>query len=369
MTDLLKPTTETHDEPIDGIGSRPLRSDLERQFRLADNLGLERRRFLGGAAVGLAAVYVASATPAAAQAIGATNTIGTAAAPGASKPLKRMEPLKNVAAGVLSVAYYEVGPADGPVALLLHGFPYDIHSYADVAPLLAARGMRVIVPYSRGYAPTRFLETSTIRSGEQAALGADVIALMDALKIERAVIGGYDWGARAANIAAALYPNRCIGLVSVNSYQIQNIAKNGEPTPPSAEIPLWYQYYFHGERGRAGLAKYRREIARILWTQWSPNWKFDDATFDRAAVAFDSPDYVDTIVHCYRHKFGLVRRSLWMALATASWRLLRMASQRRGSSPAAARIASLPELGTTYRKKHLKHSRRLSRNSSTPDSG
>ena len=207
---------------------------------------------------------------------------------------------------MLDIAYYEAGPADGPVAMLMHGFPYDIHSYVDVAPLLAARGMRVIVPYLRGYAPTRFLDAATMRSGEQAAIGADLIALMDALAIERAVVAGYDWGGRAACVAAALFPQRCIGLVSVNSYLIQDIARAQEPVPPQGEVPLWYQYYFHQERGRRGLEKYRREIARVLWTQWSPDWKFDDATFERSAVAFDSPDYVDIVVHSYRHRFGLV---------------------------------------------------------------
>jgi pimeloyl-ACP methyl ester carboxylesterase len=220
--------------------------------------------------------------------------------------LNRLEPLKFVDAGVLRIAYYEAGPADAPVAMLMHGFPYDIHSYVDVAPLLVARGMRVIVPYLRGFAPTRFLDASTLRSGEQAAIGADLIALMDALEIERAVVAGYDWGGRAACVAAALYPERCIGLVCVNSYLIQNIAKSQLPLHPKREAPLWYQYYFHQERGRAGLAKYRRELTRLLWTEWSPNWKFDDATFERTATAFDSDDFVDIVIHSYSHRFGLV---------------------------------------------------------------
>jgi pimeloyl-ACP methyl ester carboxylesterase len=166
--------------------------------------------------------------------------------------------------------------------------------------------MRVIVPYLRGFAPTRFLDPMTPRSGEQAAIGMDLISLMDALRIRRAVVAGYDWGGRAACVVAALYPERCIGLVCVNSYLIQDIAKAQEPVPPRNEAALWYQYYFHQERGRRGLEKYRREIARFLWTQWSPNWKFDDAIFDRAAVAFDGPDYVDVVIHSYRHRFGLV---------------------------------------------------------------
>jgi len=234
------------------------------------------------------------------------STTTTTTASAKSPSLKRLEPLKHVEAGVLDIAYYEAGPADGIVAMLVHGFPYDIHSYVDVAPLLAARGIRVIVPYLRGYAPTRFLDAATMRSGEQAAIGADLIALMDALGIERAVVAGYDWGGRAACVAAALFPQRCIGLVSVNGYLIQDIAKAQEPVLPQGEAPLWYQYYFHQERGRRGLKKYRREIARLLWTHWSPDWKFDDATFERSAAAFDSPDYVDIVVHSYRHRFGLV---------------------------------------------------------------
>jgi pimeloyl-ACP methyl ester carboxylesterase len=217
---------------------------------------------------------------------------------------RRLEPLRHVDAGALNIAYYEEGPADGPVAVLLHGFPYDIHSYVDVAPLLAGRGCRVIVPYLRGYGATRFLDATTPRSGEQAAIGADLKALMDALGIKRAVLAGYDWGGRAANVVAALWPDRCIGLVSVNSYQIQDIANAMVPLNPAREVALWYQYYFQLERGRAGLAANRREIARILWRQWSPNWHFDQATFDRTALAHDNPDYVDIVIHSYRHRFA-----------------------------------------------------------------
>src|ERR1700682_4330751 len=217
----------------------------------------------------------------------------------------RLEPLRHVDAGVLNVAYYEEGLADGPVVMLLHGFPYDIHSYVDVAPMLAAQGCRVIVPYLRGYGPTRFRDPATPRSGEQAAVGADLIALMDALGVRRAVFAGYDWGGRAACVGAALWPDRCTGLVSVNSYLIQDIARAMVPAKAEREVPLWYQYYFQLERGRAGLAANRREIARILWQQWSPNWHFDDAPFARSAVAFDNPDYVDVVIHSYRHRFGL----------------------------------------------------------------
>ena len=218
---------------------------------------------------------------------------------------QRLEPLRHVDAGVLNIAYYEAGPADGPVVMLLHGFPYDIHSYVDVTPQLAGRGCRTIVPYLRGYGPTRFRDQATPRSGEQAAIGADLIALMDALDVKRAVLAGYDWGGRAACVAAALWPERCAGLVSANGYLIQDIAKAMVPMKPQREVALWYQYYFQLERGRAGLAANRRGIARILWQQWSPNWHFDDASFERTAAAHDNPDYVDVVIHSYRHRFGL----------------------------------------------------------------
>ncbi len=220
--------------------------------------------------------------------------------------MNTLQPLRHVQAGVLDVALYEAGPADGPPVLLMHGFPYDIHAYAEVAPLLAARGCRVIVPYLRGYGDTRFLDGATPRSGEQAALGADLLALIDALAIPRAVLAGYDWGGRAACVVAALWPERCTGLVSLNSYNIQNIAKAMVPDTPENEHSLWYQYYFHSERGRAGLAANRRGVSRLLWNLWSPTWQFDDATFERSAAAFDNPDFVDVVIHSYRHRFGLV---------------------------------------------------------------
>jgi len=218
---------------------------------------------------------------------------------------KRLEPLRQVDAGMLNIAYYEAGPADGPVVMLMHGFPYDIHSYVDVAPMLAAQGCRVIVPYLRGYGPTRFLDKTDPRSGGQAAIGADLMELMDKLDIHRAVLAGYDWGGRAACVVAALWPERCIGLVSVNGYLIQDIARAMVPVRPEREVPLWYQYYFQLERGRAGLAANRRGIAKLLWKQWSPNWQFDDACFERTAKAHDNPDYVDVVIHSYRHRFGL----------------------------------------------------------------
>jgi len=233
------------------------------------------------------------------------KTSAQAANPARAPSSKRLEPLRNIDAGVLNIAYYEAGPADGPVVMLMHGFPYDIHAYVDVAPQLAAQGCRVIVPYLRGYGPTRFLDKATPRSGEQAAMGADMMELMDALGIKRAVFAGYDWGGRAACVGAALWPERCIGLVCVNGYLIQDIAKAMVPARPDREVPLWYQYYFQVERGRAGLAANLRGIAKILWEQWSPNWDFDDACFERTAVAYDNPDYVDVVVHSYRHRFGL----------------------------------------------------------------
>ncbi|HSV61640.1 MAG TPA: alpha/beta hydrolase [Variovorax sp.] len=213
---------------------------------------------------------------------------------------------KHVQAGVLDIAYFEAGPADGPPVLLMHGFPYDIHAYAEVAPLLAAAGCRVIVPYLRGYGETCFLDAATPRSGEQAALGADLLALLDALNIPRAVLAGYDWGGRAACVVAALWPERCAGLVSCNSYNIQTIARGMDPDTPANEHRLWYQYYFHSERGRAGLEKDRRGIARLLWRLWSPSWAFGDATFERSAAAFEHPDFVEVVIHSYRHRFGLV---------------------------------------------------------------
>ncbi|MDM0050768.1 alpha/beta fold hydrolase [Variovorax sp. J22R115] len=220
--------------------------------------------------------------------------------------MTRMDALRTIRAGVLDVSYFEAGPPDGPPVLLMHGFPYDVHSYVEVAPMLADAGCRVIVPYLRGYGATRFLSAATPRSGEQAALGADLLALLDALAIPRAVLAGYDWGGRAACVVAALWPERCAGLVSFNSYNIQNIARAMEPEVAENEHRLWYQYYFHSERGRAGLAADRRGIARLLWRLWSPTWKFDDATFERSAAAFDHPDFVEIVIHSYRHRFGLV---------------------------------------------------------------
>jgi pimeloyl-ACP methyl ester carboxylesterase len=217
-----------------------------------------------------------------------------------------MQSLKKIRAGVLEIAYAESGPMDGPPVFLMHGFPYDIHAYAEVLPILAQAGCRVIVPYLRGYGSTTFLSPSTPRSGEQAALGADLLALMDALAIPQALLAGYDWGGRAACVVAALWPERCRGLVSFNSYNIQNIAQALVPDSPENEHRLWYQYYFHSERGRAGLEKDRRAVTYLLWKQWSPTWIFNADTFEQSARAFDNPDFVEVVIHSYRHRFGLL---------------------------------------------------------------
>ncbi|WP_295849844.1 alpha/beta hydrolase [uncultured Xylophilus sp.] len=214
--------------------------------------------------------------------------------------------LRRVRASVLDVGFHEIGPVDGPPVVLLHGFPYDVQAYAEVAPALAAQGCRVVVPYLRGFGPTRFVDDDTPRSGEQAALGQDLLALLDALAIPRALLAGYDWGGRAACIVAALQPERCAALVSCNSYNIQHIATAQQPIAPSDEARLWYQYYFHSERGRAGLAQHRADLCRLLWRMWSPTWAFDDATFERTAPSFDNPDFVDVVIHSYRHRYGLV---------------------------------------------------------------
>lgn len=207
---------------------------------------------------------------------------------------------------MLHIAYLEQGPVDGWPVILSHGFPYGPESYRDVAPILAAAGARVIVPFLRGYGPTRFRDDATLRSGEQAVLGADLLALMDGLGIGRAVLGGYDWGGRAGCVVAALWPERVSALVSVNGYNIQNIARSMEPAAAEDEYAYWYQYYFHSARGRAGLTANRREICRLLWRLWSPKWQFDDATFNATAAHFDNPDFVDVVIHSYRHRFGLV---------------------------------------------------------------
>ena len=217
----------------------------------------------------------------------------------------KLEPFRHVTAGVLDIALFEAGPADGAPVFLMHGFPYDVHTYAEVVPLLVTQGCHVFVPSLRGFGATRFLSDATPRSGEQAALGGDLLALLDALQIPKAVLAGYDWGGRAACVVAALWPERCAGLLSFNSYNIQNIARAMEPDTPENELSLWYQYYFHSERGRKGLIKDRRAVCRLLWKLWSPTWAFDDATFERSAAAFDNPDFVEVVIQSYRHRFAL----------------------------------------------------------------
>ena len=215
--------------------------------------------------------------------------------------------LKHVDAGVLSVAYLEAGAPGGSPVVLLHGFPYDVHAYDEVAPILASSGCRVLTPYLRGFGPTHFRSAQTPRSGQQAALGSDLLALVDALAIDRAVLAGYDWGGRAACIVAALWPQRVRGLVSAGNdgYNIQDIAGSINPQAPEYELRYWYQFYFHSERGRAGLARNRHALCKLLWKLWSPNWSFDDATYDRTAASFENPDFVDVVIHSYRHRYGL----------------------------------------------------------------
>lgn len=214
-------------------------------------------------------------------------------------------PLRQIDAGTLNIGYAEAGPANGPAVLLLHGWPYDIHAFVDVAPLLAEAGYRVIVPYLRGYGTTRFLSADTMRNGQQSVVAVDAIALMDALKIDKAIVAGFDWGARTADIMAALWPERCKALVSVSGYLIGNQEAGKAPLPPKAELQWWYQFYFATERGRAGYEKYRRDFAKLIWQIASPKWNFDNAAFDRTAAAFDNPDHVAIVIHNYRWRLGL----------------------------------------------------------------
>jgi pimeloyl-ACP methyl ester carboxylesterase len=216
-------------------------------------------------------------------------------------------PIKQIDAGVLNVGYADVGAAGGTPVVLLHGWPYDIHSYEEVAPLLAAKGYRVIVPYLRGYGTTRFLSSDTFRNAQQSAVALDVVKLMDALGIKKAIIGGFDWGSRTADIVAALWPDRCIGLVAVSGYLITNVEAQRKPLPPAAELGWWYQYYFATERGRTGYGENRHDFDKLIWKIASPAWKFDDATFDRTAASFDNPDHVDIVIHNYRWRLGLAK--------------------------------------------------------------
>ena len=257
---------------------------------MTETINQRRRRMLAATAMTIAGVDFPRA--------GAAD-----APPGGAK--SSFAPLKQVNAGLLNVGYTEAGPVGGPPVILLHGWPYDIYSFVDVAPLLASAGYRVIVPYVRGYGTTCFLSSDTVRNGQQSVVALDVIALMDALKIQKATIGGFDWGARSAEIVAALWPERVNALVSVSGYLIGSQEAGKTPLPPKAELQWWYQYYFATERGRAGYAANRRDFAKLIWQIASPKWNFDDATFERSAAAFNNPDHVDIVIHNYRWRLGL----------------------------------------------------------------
>jgi pimeloyl-ACP methyl ester carboxylesterase len=270
--------------------------------KMPEDINHHRRRFFGTAAMTIAAAQFVM--------IGSADAQSSTARPAGLPPIKpgtntSFGLLKQIDAGLLNVGYAEAGPADGPAVILLHGWPYDIHSYVDVAPLLASAGYRVIVPYLRGYGTTRFLSNETFRNGQQSVVAVDIIALMDALKIEKPTIAGYDWGGRTANIIAALWPERCKAMVSVSGYLIGSQEAGKVPLPPKAELQWWYQYYFATERGRAGYDKYRRDFSKLIWQIASPQWDFDDATFDRTAASFDNPDHVSIVIHNYRWRLGL----------------------------------------------------------------
>jgi pimeloyl-ACP methyl ester carboxylesterase len=258
---------------------------------------IDRRRFLEAAAATVAATELSLSTSAQAQT--AQND-----APKAGSHTS-FPALKQINAGLLNVGYVEMGPADGKPVILLHGWPYDIYAFVDVAPILASAGYRVIVPFLRGYGTTTFLSEAAIRNGQPSAISSDIAALMDALKIEKATLAGFDWGARTANIIAALWPERCTAMVSVSGYLIGSQEAGKMPLAPAAELQWWYQFYFATERGRAGYDKYRREFSKLIWKLASPKWNFDDATFDRSAKAFDNPDHVAIVIHNYRWRLGL----------------------------------------------------------------
>jgi pimeloyl-ACP methyl ester carboxylesterase len=264
---------------------------------MSEQIGHDRRRFLSTAATTIAAAQLGL--------IGLARAQTSPTKPSGTRAAATFATMKQIVAGPLNVGYAEAGPANGPVVLLLHGWPYDIHSYVDVAPALASHGYRVIVPYVRGCGTTRFVSSETVRNGQQGVVAADVVALMDALKIDKAIIGGYDWGGRSADIVAALWPERCKALVSVSGYLIGSVEGNKAPLPPKAEYQWWYQYYFTTERGALGYEKYRHDFGKLIWQIASPRWEFDDATFDRTAASFDNPDYVAIVIHNYRWRLGL----------------------------------------------------------------
>jgi pimeloyl-ACP methyl ester carboxylesterase len=268
---------------------------------MSDTINTHRRRLLETAALGLGAAQLAFAGVA--QAESATKSSSTAKKIPMSSAT--FGPIKQINAGVLSVGYAEAGPQNGPVVILLHGWPYDIHSFVDVAPRLAAAGYRVIVPYGRGYGSTTFLSSDTMRNAQQSVTALDTVSLMDALKIDKAILAGFDWGARNGCIVSLLHPERVKALVSVSGYLVGNVNTVANPLKPNDEHDWWYQFYFATERGKAGYEKYRREFARLIWETASPTWKFDDATFERSAKAFDNPDHVAITIHNYRWRLGL----------------------------------------------------------------
>ena len=269
---------------------------------MAEEINHDRRRFLATAVMTIASAELGTIGSAGAQTSKAKPATVPAIKPGTNRSLG---PLKQIDAGLLNVGYAETGPSGGPPVILLHGWPYDIYSFVDVAPLLASTGYRVIVPYVRGYGTTRFLSSETFRNGQPSALASDLIAFMDALKIEKATLAGFDWGARTANIIAVFWPERCKALVSVSGYLIGSQEAGKMPLPPKNELEWWYQYYFATERGRAGYEKYRHDFAKLIWQIASPKWKFDDATFDRSAASFNNPDHVSIVIHNYRWRLAL----------------------------------------------------------------
>jgi pimeloyl-ACP methyl ester carboxylesterase len=269
---------------------------------MSEEINLRRRGFLGIAAITVATAQLGLIGFANAQIEKNKPTTLRAIKPGTNTSLGA---LKQVDAGELNIGYAEAGPVDGPVIILLHGWPYDIHSFVDVAPLLVGQGYRVIVPHLRGHGTTHFLSNETFRNGQQSVVALDIIALMDVLKIEKATVAGFDWGARTACIIAALWPERCKALVSVSGYLMTNIEAGKNPLPPKAELEWWYQYYFATERGRAGYDKYRHDFAKLIWKIASPKWNFDDATFDRSATSLDNPDHVAIVIHNYRWRLGV----------------------------------------------------------------
>jgi pimeloyl-ACP methyl ester carboxylesterase len=276
---------------------------------MPENVNLDRRRFFGAAAMTFAAAQLGSLASANAQSSNAESDNTTTTLSPQPGTHTSFSSLKQIDAGLLNVGYAEAGPATGTPVILLHGWPYDIHSYVDVAPILASRGFRVIVPYLRGYGTTTFLSSKTLRTGQQAATAVDIIALMDALKIKSAIFGGFDWGSREVDVIAALWPERCKGLVSVSGYLITNRKLTVLPLPPKAELGWWYQYYFATENGVLGYTKYRHDFAKLIWSIVSPNWHFSDATFDRSAVAFNNPDHVAIVISDYRWRINLLKNA------------------------------------------------------------